>query len=200
MVDRARQRIPRPGQRAVAHVVRPDHAGLQAHGAVVADGRADNDEVADDGGGRRDGIVALAVAADSRREIHLAISPEVGTRDAGTGVDRHQAGIERPEEHPLAARRWRRRRALPSGDAARREHLAVFAREVHAGVVRPHLLPGGRVEREKRGCNRSTRSSGRRRESALPGTSTGCHQSPRHRWHRLCGRSMAPRDPQRSPA
>ena len=82
MVVRPGQRVPRPGERPVAHVVRAHHPGLETRRAVVADGRAHDDEIADHGGRRRHGVVALAVTADPGGEVDLAVPAEVGARGA----------------------------------------------------------------------------------------------------------------------
>src|SRR6185436_1478107 len=96
--------IPGPAQGTRARVEGAHDPALDVDRAVVPDRRAGDDDVAGDGRGRGDLVLAEVAQIDAAREIDLPVGAEVGTRAAGGAVEGDEPGIERGGEDAQPAR------------------------------------------------------------------------------------------------
>ena len=140
--------IPGPAQGARAGVEGAHDAALHVDRTVVADGGADDDEIAGDGGRRGHLVLPEIAQVDAAREIDLPVDAEVPARRPGRPVQGDETRIEGAHEDAQAAPRTRRgHRVAPGRDAARRD-LGVVARAIELDVVLPELRAGPGIERD----------------------------------------------------
>ena len=144
-------RIPSPSKLAGAGIEAADRAARGVDAGVVADRRADHDDVGDDHRRGRHLVLALpAEVADAGLQIDQSALAEIGARLAAVGVERDEPGIvggreDTPPACPIEGhRRVEPRRHATTNELIRREHPGY----VQIGVEAPALLAALRVERE----------------------------------------------------
>ena len=138
-----------PFERAAARVESADLTARGSGVAVVRHTRADDDEIADDGGRRRF-LVRLKLKrgnAQPNSQVDDPARPEAWARLPGRGVERKQARIDRgSEDAARAGAPWRSAGVAPEGYATAHE-VAVATMRIHAGIEAPAFCACGGIER-----------------------------------------------------
>jgi len=151
----ARDRIPAPALLAAARIDTAHDAELGLHRAVVADGRTDDEYVADDHRRRGDRVIHPGVAEFRPHvpvEPDLSVVPEILAGRAGCAVERDHPRIQRADEDAMPARRARfgirvhPRAHAPIGD------LGIVLVAVEVRIVAPDLRTRRRIERNDDGA------------------------------------------------
>ncbi len=148
-LTRVRNGVEGPAQRAGSHVERAHIPGRRVGSQRVSDRRADDDDVADDGSGRRHVVLPVVVhRCDACEQIYAAGFTEPGARRARRRVEREQPSVQGREEDALRAGGVRIGVA-PVGDPAVDPHVRVGAPGLELRVERPQLAARLGVERDR---------------------------------------------------